>query len=405
MIDSITIGGTAVALSTVAYDLTIQHGRSSITDGPAASQATLTLLTTTTMPAVALGNAVVVTAYGATRFTGTVTDLAISHLVDGTARVTVHAVGPVAKLGFRELTPSSWPSETSAARASRILTAIGATATTTGSLTVTAKTASTSTALSLLQKLAEDTGAAIYDDFTGKVVFQDLEGREQSYIQDSWASMTGTWADHPEPWSQVESPAVAEPVPIPSDAIVWEPQFQQRLSDVINAVTVTYGSSSTTTSSDASSQSTYGVRAASLDTELADATSAQTRADAVIARLAQPRWQVGQVEVLVHELDAPTRALVLSLQCGRRCIVKGLPDPAPTEDWLGVVEGFTEHYIVRNVTENTSDQQHLLTLSLSDPFASYATVQWGQVTATRTWANILSTITWADVSADADLAP
>jgi hypothetical protein len=405
-ITAMTIAGTAVDLSTVAYQVSISHGRGTVTDAPTPSGCEVILTTTTVMPACDIGQVLTIDAYGLPRFTGRISDIRVSHLTDGTGRVTITGTGVAADLGLIAVTPSAWPAEASGARAGRILTAAGFTVyAATGSINVLAKTSDTAYALDLLTELGDDTGAAVVDTPGGAILFQDLEGRAQSYVQDTWATTTGAWSTYTQSWTTMESPAQNEPVTLPAAVIAWEPTLEKHRSDIINQVIVTYGSPlATHIENEATSQGLYGVRAASLDTELADLTAANLRAEQVIARLAFPRWQLGGVQLLVHDLDTPTRAAVMELICGARVVVSGLPDPAPVTNWLGVVEGWAENYVVTRWTDTEATEEHYLTLALSDPNASYATVQWGQVTGTRTWTNMNATIIWADTTTDLDLA-
>jgi hypothetical protein len=84
----------------------------------------------------------------------------------------------------------------------------------------------------------------------------------------------------------------------------------------------------------------------------------------------------------------------LGLLSGSRVIVNDVPPPHPIEDYLGVVEGWSEVY---------TPGQHILTLSLSDPRYSYAVVQWGQVSGTLTWGTTNASVQWYNVVLPSDL--
>mgnify|MGYP001429852385 CR=1 FL=1 len=405
-ITGITIDGNAVDLSTVVYDVQVTHGRATITDDPTASTCDLTLIThDTELPDVELGDPIVVQAYGSTRFTGKIADAALTHVVDDGARLAITATGKLTDLATIPVTPTAWPEETSGVRAGRILDDAGVTVyAAAGDLTVLAQTADEASALELLTQLASDTGAAVFDTPGGGLVFQDLAGRAQRYIDDIWTSMTSIWSATSGTWADQDSPAVSEPVDLPADAVAWSPTFEKHLGDIVNRVVVNYGAALQHIEDDTASQTAHGIRSVTLDTQLAYLADAQLRAEQVVARLANPRYQLSGVSVLVHDLDAPTRTAVLGLRCGDRAIVLGLPRPAPTTDWLGVVEGWSEQYSLDRFDESTAVESHILTLALSDPRASFATVQWSAVTGTRTWSNIHATVPWTDVTADTDLA-
>lgn len=409
-ITALTIDGSPVDLTRAIYDVTIVHGRATVTDGPAASSITLGILIPADddapLTAFGMSTRITVEAYATPRFTGVVSDARLIHPVTQTARLALTGTGPVADLGLAPVTPTAWPQETSGERAARILTAAGITlAETSGTLEVLALDDGETNALALLTDLARDAGAAVFDAPDGTIVFQDLAARAQSYIGSTWATVTGTWAAAVGAWSEQESPAVAAIVPLPPAAIAYEPSMEQHRADIINRAVVEYGDPvATITEEDTASQAIHKTRSATLRTRLADSAAATLRGEQVIARLAWPRYRLNSVQVLVHELDEPTRALVLALRCGDRVLVQQLRQPSPFESWLGVVEGWTETITVDRWTETEAVETHILTLALSDPRASFATVQWQDITPTRTWDDINPTITWADVTLDTDLA-
>lgn len=402
-ISQVAVGGVALNLANVVYSITTTHGRSSITDGPTASTATLTLYGDP-LPTVSLSSSLVIEAYGVKRFTGVVSDLEPAvDAVTGRQYLKVEAIGRLADLSLDPVTPNAWPEETSAARATRILAAASFPSyTTSGDLTVLAKTADPTNALDLLGKLAQDTGAAVFDTPAGDVVFQDIVGRAQRYIKDTWTTAVGTFATATGTWAEQETPALAEPVTIEANAIAWLPTIQQHRGNIVNHVTVAYGSAdpqATVLEEDLTSQAAHKTRAVSLATDLATLADATTRAEQIITRLSYPRYELGGVQILVPELDAATRDLAMGLMCGSRVILRGLPDVFPSGDWLGVVEGWSETY----TCDEFGNEYQTLNLAVSDPAASYATLQWANVTGTYTWANI-DTIPWADAITNDTLA-
>lgn len=370
-----TIDGEQVPLTEIAYPIQCTHGRSTITDGPTAATARL-LLIDPTVP-VELSAIVAWTTTGPhNRFTGIVTDLIPSTRYDnGEQFLEVTAVGTLSDVALEPVASEAWPEETSEERASRILDAAGVPAyTVTGDATVLAEDGDTRSGLDWLSQLATDTGAAVVDLPDGSIMFQDLEARRQRYIP---------------------GPTLKDPVTIPSTVIEWEPSLQQHRGNIVNQVTVTYGSpAASVTLDDTPSQELHKLRPATLSTRLADATAATNRATTLLSRLANPRYVLGAVTVRVHELDATTRGDVLDLVCGDRVIVTGLPAGYPLTDWLGVVEGWSEL-----ITWNASREQeeHFLTLALSDPRASFAGLNWDEVPAAFAWADAPTGRMWADV--------
>lgn len=399
-ITRVSIGGEDLALANVTYSVRITHGRSTVTDGPQSATCDLVLYGNVRMPE--LSEPVIVEAYGQPRFTGLVSDLEPStDPATGRRFIIVNCTGPVADLALATVTPSSWPQETSGARAARILAAAGITAyRTSGDFEVLAQTSDPANALDLLGTLASSTGAAVYSAPDGTIVFQDLLARAQRYIPNVWTTMVGTWADQTGTWADQSSPSVSDPVPLPATAVAWQPALRKHRGNIVNRITVKYGTGNpkpSVTEDATASQSVHLLRdGGSLDTQLATLAGATQRAENIIERLAYPRWEIGGVTVLVPELDSSKRAQVLALECGSRVVLEGLPDGYPIRNWMGIVEGWGEEY----TADEFGNEYHALTLALSDPAASYAALTWEQVTSTIDWNEIPSRVIWADATSN-----
>lgn len=402
---TVTRNGTPVPGAKVAYPVHIEHGRSAVTDGPASSAAQVSFVSPSTLPDVALSDTFEVSAYGSPRFTGVVTDLSPNANADtGEARMQVNAAGRLAELALVPVASSSWPEETSDLRAARVFAAAGATAyVAAGLATVLPSDGASSSALDMLGSLATDTGAAVFDDPSGTLIFQDLLARAQSFRLDQWAQMVGTWAATVGTWAEQTTPAVADPVSIPANVIAWGPAAAQHRGHIVNRITVTYGSPAASVMlEDTTSQATHRLRAAELKTNLATLADATARATSILQRGARPRWQLGAVTILVHELDTSTRGKVLGLRCGSRVVINGLPGNAyGAATWLGVVEGWSEQYVWNDKRDR---EEHYITFALSDPRASFASMQWAEAPAGRTWAGIPTGHVWADLTDPANLS-
>lgn len=124
-ITGISIAGTLVDLDSVHASVSGTHGRSSVTDSPAASSCTLTLVGDA-IPTVEISDLLEVQAYGLLRFTGVITDATPRQTTRGDASMVIVAIGALADLALEPVTATDWPQETSGARATRILTAAGA---------------------------------------------------------------------------------------------------------------------------------------------------------------------------------------------------------------------------------------------------------------------------------------
>jgi hypothetical protein len=72
-----------------------------------------------------------------------------------------------------------------------------------------------------------------------------------------------------------------------------------------------------------------------------------------------------------------------------------LPQPAPLDNFLGIVEGWGEVYV---------PGQHVLTLSVSDPRYSFQTVTWAEVDPVLEWGDVPADLQWYEIITGNDLA-
>jgi len=105
-------------------------------------------------------------------------------------------------------------------------------------------------------------------------------------------------------------------------------------------------------------------------------------------------WNLGQISVLVDQLDATDTTALLELVSGDLVTVRGLPASGPYPDFNGIVEGWTDSY---------NNGQHIMTLSISDPRFSLQVLQWGQVTPTFTWSEVGAGAQWFEIVTNSDL--
>lgn len=393
-ITSITIDGASVALADVVEDITITHGRPDITSQgvPSTCQFTVLVDRTDPMPA-AIGDPVTVAAYSVPRFTGTVTYIELTHVGD-LALARIDATGYLDRLDRLVTGTSAFAEETVTSRVDGVMAATGLTYSVSSDDTTTliAEAADPVTVRQYLQTLCQAVGATMCDLPDGTILWETYARRTRNYTSGSWSDATGTWADNTQAWQ-----ASRQPLELPAAAVVWEPVWYLRQDVIVNSVTIAYGTAdpkAETTDTDTASITAYGERAAYLDTPIKNLTDAQARAGNILTAQASPHWNIGQVTVLVEDLDTTTRTAVLNLESGDRVILNGLPMAAPDSLYYGVVEGWTE------VHDPTG---HRITLNLSDPRYSYAMAQWSDVSGALTWAGVSTTVTWADIVLAADL--
>ncbi len=400
MISDIFLNGVALDLDTIEYQVQIQHGRSDVTASPQPSNAQIIIRGSVGVD-VEISDTLVVQAYGFDRFTGQVSDITISHLssVPPVAISTITAVGELSRVGFVEVGASGYPHETVRERIDTVLTATGLPYLNGASPTVelhqiTGADIDPTDALSYLGYVAEWTGATYFDDPQGQIIFESYGARGITSFEGIWSNTLGTWAAQTFEWQQFG--IIPLPVIVPSTDIIFTPTWSKTRQTIINSVTVLgYDDTHETTQTDSASIASYGLREYRLNTELRYSADVIDRAGNIITAQANPLYSLGTVSVMVHNLDTITRDLVLSLVSGMAVSLSNLPQPAPEENFLGIVEGWGETY---------TPGEHILTLSLSDPRYSFQTVTWGEVDPVLIWSAVPAGLQWFEVLTSNSLA-
>jgi hypothetical protein len=398
-ITSITIGGSSVALSQIEYAIQITHGRSSVTDSPNASTASLTFIgRDNVMPSIGVAQTLNIKAYSKDRFTGRITDLTVTHIEPGFARIQIQAIGKVSRLGTKTVGFDNFPQENAHGRALSIMQLSGEDYLVEGGydMELNAFSANDENILQLLSAIADDVGAAVVDTPDGKILVQYYDSRGTNDYYEKWNDQgNAKWSQQTLRWvdRQAISPTAGIPLQLDGDSVIYEPIWRTNSASIINKVVLGYDGSHLYTVQDTASQTSFGLRTLSRDTELHDLASATLRAGQLLNRQSQPRWSMGSVEIWMENVtDTIKRDKLLALTCGNRVVIDSLPRPAPYETWVGVVEGWGETYTGYQNGEGT----HRLTLALSDPFASYAGITWNAVPITYKWNTINSTVIWAN---------
>ena len=382
------------------YEVQIQHGRSDITAAPQPSNSELIIRGATAVD-VDINDTLEIKAYGFHRFTGQVSDVTLTHLssVPPVAVSTITSIGELSRVGFTEVGASGYSEETVSTRVDEVLTAVGLPYLN-GADTVTVLHAITGAdidptdALSYLAYLAETTGGTYYDDPYGRIVFESYGMRGTTSFIGAWANVIGTYADNTVTWGSF--PVNQVPTNIPGTDIIFTPNWTRTRQTVLNSVTVLgHNDSHETTQTDSGSIATYGLREYRLETDIKSAGDVSDRAEAIISAQANPFWNLGSISILVHNLGIVDRDLVLELVSGMGVTLENLPQPAPETYYFGIVEGWGELY---------TPEQHILTLSLSDPRYSLATIPWDDVDATLEWGQVPATLKWFETITSRDIA-
>jgi hypothetical protein len=408
-LEGVTIAGVPVDPCHISVEsATISHGRGSVSDPPNASTATVTLIVPD-LPPWQVSDPITVQADGRIRFTGRITDVNMTHRATDPpeAVLALTCVGPVADLGRYDVGDIPWPLESSYDRADHILRQATAAYIIEGNppLQVVARDVDRQRALDLVTGLAEDAGAAVFDTPDGVVVFQHFDARAQTWLYLLWSEAPDTWSDHPETWADtaVVSPSAPNPIELPCDAVAWEPVWTLSSGQIINHVTIGYGTPEPGYTQPGiigqvpESIARYGRMHYGNDTQLADLGSAQYRAGLILDRRAQPRWAMSSVTLYPDDMEPATREDVLGLLCGARVSIAPMPAPSPAPTVVAVVEGWVQEL---------SPHGNTITLNLSDPLHSYAGIVWNALDPATLWEDVDPALAWQDaiVSPDMPLA-
>jgi len=394
----ITLNGSVIDLGLFDYSLAIAHGRSDVTANPTASNAQL-VLRGDTGPLLDLADTVAISFDGVPRFTGAISDLNVSFIstTTPTAITTITAMGNLAKLGYTDVGVSGYSEQTARQRVETILDATNETFVNGGDPDITLYAileadAQPTTALDALQQVAAWTGATFFDDPLGRIVFEDYGNRGQTTFAGIWSNQSGTWADAEGDWGS--NPTTIGSLPLNAEGIIFAPTWAKTLTPLINDVTVVYGPDLSENQTDSASITQYGRREYRLDTQIKLEADAITRAASIITAQANGLWNLGQVSILMSELDADQTTQVLNLVSGSLVNVIGLPASGPYSQFNGILEGWTDSY---------NNGQHILTLSISDPRFSYQMLEFGEVTDTLTWGDVGAEAQWYEIITNSDL--
>jgi len=311
-ITSITIGGSSVALSQIEYAIQITHGRSSVTDSPNASTASLTFIgRDDVMPSIGVAQTLNIKAYSKDRFTGRITDLTVTHIEPGFARIQIQAIGKVSRLGTKTVGFDNFPQENAHGRALSIMQLSGEDYLVEGGydMELNAFSANDENILQLLSAIADDVGAAVVDTPDGKILVQYYDSRGSNDYYEKWNDQgTSKWSQQTLRWvdRQAISPTAGIPLQLDGDSVIYEPIWRTNSASIINKVVLGYDGSNVYTVQDTASQTDYGLRTLSRDTELHDLASATLRAGQLLNRQSQPRWSMGSVEIWMENVSNVT---------------------------------------------------------------------------------------------------
>jgi hypothetical protein len=400
MITDVLLNNVPLDLNTIEYQIQIQHGRADVTANPQPSNAQVIIRGNVGVN-IEISDELVIKAYGFHRFTGQVSDVNITHLssVPPVAVSTITAIGELSRVGFVEVGVSGYPEQTVSQRVEEVLTTVGlpylnGADPVTVLHSITGGDISPTDALTELGKLAEQNGGTYYDDPYGRIVFESYGNRGSTSFSGAWSSQVGTWADATTDWDSY--PVNMFSTLIPDDTIIFTPAWSKTRQTLINSVTVLgHNETHETTQTDSASIAAYGLREYRLQTDIKSSADVIERAGDIILAQANPLWNLGQISIMVQNLDTPTRNRIMLLVRGMEVSILNLPQPAPEAQFAGIVEGWGEVF---------TPGEHILTLSISDPRFSFETLTWGEVYTDIQWADVFDTARWFEIVSNGSLS-
>jgi hypothetical protein len=166
-----------------------------------------------------------------------------------------------------------------------------------------------------LEELAQNSDATVYCDRSGDIIYRC--GNEAT------ASIT-----------------------LPPDKTLLEPlSMEAELGDVINHLEVEWGPAdnrSTHIVSDSESQLDYGLREASIKTQLALLPEVEAYAQTYLNRFSQPHWTMPSAEVNLGMCNDQEVAAVAAVDLGDSITIPTLLQSSPAESYTAEALGYTE---------------------------------------------------------------
>lgn len=209
----------------------------------------------------------------------------------------------------------------------------------------------------------------LYEDAQGRIGYADSTHRSQYLSTNGYVDLDG---------NQAIGNALA---------------IVKRAGDVRNAITIAYGSSSnsSTTDSDSASISLFGQLASTINTTLRNQGDAEAQAAFYLSIRAYPEFNIKQITfpLASGEIDDSDRNNLLNVFMGMPLNIINLPANMPNGEFQGFVEGWTW---------TASLNQLNLTLNISPIAYSLQAFRWNSVPATETWNTITPTLDWLNAT-------
>jgi len=371
---SVTIDGVDFSSKTI-NSVSVSYGRSSYWEQARSSIASVQIVNwDNTDYGFEINDSVVIkvdnaSAVARTVFTGKLTNITTSMSAVGSVKeiavITISAVGPFAKMSRTIIGGSGYSREMDSVRMTNILTDSGVTIDTVDSPGIYEFDAAANSSKDSYQwasKYAKMANGYIYETTDGKVGFANESRRSIAVTASGYMT-------------------------IPENYILWRSVSSSRgLQDILNSISLTYGSG-TKTSSDAASISSYGLLGASISTELHHAAEAQELADKYVALRANPQTNLSSFTV---QLDSPNVSSAdldtfLQMYMGKAISISGLPVSLLALNYYGFVEGWNLQ---------VSRTQAVISLTTSESTYSIQPSRWQDVSAALAWSGVGAAVQW-----------
>jgi hypothetical protein len=372
---TVTIGGIAYTNNSL-NGVTINYGRTNVWEQPRAGYAQIEILNVTDVDnGFDVNESVVITIENSTAvvktvFTGTIIDVTSRIGNTGasgeTTIQTITAVAPFAKMARTTIGGAGYASQTDTDRMTSILTDAGVTIDVVDSpfiYTFAARAANLGDAYSIASTYATQGFGYIYETTDGKVGYANEAHRLNDMQTNGYYN-------------------------IPENNILWSGvQSQRSRNDVINDVTLTYDPASSTTSSDTTSQTAYGLSSAKIVTEISNLPDAQLIADRYINLHSIPQNNLSAFTVMLDSPNVSNATIdkLVAIYMGLPIQIQNLPLALVPVTYIGFVEGWTLRI---------GRVQASLTLRTTDSSFSLTPTRWQDVDPTTAWNAVGATVQW-----------
>ena len=371
---TITVNGTT-RNSVTLTDVQISYGRTSVWEQARAGYARISILNKNGVDnAFDMNQTVSVKVKNTagtdvTVFTGKITS--VDNALSGSGSIgsavvqTITAVAPFAQMSRKIIGDTTWAREFDSDRMTRIFTDAGQTidiVDSPGIYEFTNRSANAADAYSLAASFAQQANGYIYETADGKVGFANesrrfIDQRDNGYLV------------------------------IPTNYILWNSVSSQKtLADIANAITVT-STNNSASSSDTTSQTTYGLVAGSKSTELHNVSDAQLQADRLITLRAFPRTSLSSFTIPINNPNVSNANIdkFVAMAMGEPIQINSLPIGIKNTTYKGFVEGYSF---------SINQFEMIMNLATTDYSYSITPTRWQDVQATLTWAGVGATVQW-----------